>query len=1320
MNRKRLPLFLLPALFAISPVWSAPSPPTPAHLIVSVHGAAQIQRRGALTWAPVLPGTSARRGDLLRLESGARLTLVCADLQKHELTGPRETGVPCVQTRPVLIHGHEAWSPTRGATPPSDRFPVLLSPRRTKVPDGHPVLRWTAVPGASSYLVRVRGDGVDWSTNLDALTELAYPDSAPALTPGSTYRVIVSADGRSSEEEGQSGLGFTLLNAEERTALEAEEARVRSLGLTPEETRLVLASLHASQGLRAAAITELEAFGSPPPAPVIARTLGDLFAEVGLGRRAEDSYLLALRLSRATTDPEGEGTVLERLGTFYDLVLGNRSEAATRWREAVAVYRQLGDAQAVKRLEDLLTAREHPESAAPSAEALLKEGTELAEQGSPDAALGKFQQALAVARETRDARSEALALFNSGVACLELDRPEQAVDSLSLALPLSRTLANPAALQVNVLVNLADGLARLGRRSEAIANLESALAAMPPAEPAARRAYVWEQLGSTHRKAGEMGRAAAAFERSLALYEEADNKRMQAKLADLLAGTLWATGNVERSLYFYDRDVGLWRVLGDREHEASVLQLLGDRQSKLSQPLKAARSYQQALALWRELGNREREARLLNDMGVLYEGLGNLAKAKDFFDEAFEIWTTAGNQAGQAEALTNQARFEWWADHPRQALELYTRALDLWPSEGRTAERGQTHSAIAAVQADLRKYPEAITHLSQAAALFQQAQDPVHQIEALRKLAQFRARTGDRRQGEAALEQAVSLSAHLEGVPPIFRALVASNLALGCLELGQPERALAFSQAALRLYQEMKDPGGQAGALSMIGFVQETRGAVKEAVLAYDKALALQEQIRSAAHIRELQAGAELGPNAAERAVVLHLQLGEPEKAFAAAEQARARSLLDQLGNVPLSAGQGAAGPPVAVEQMRRQLTELDRQLQSEREKPGPDYAPERVRDLESQLDRLRRQYDDLLLQLKLSNPEYASMVSVSIAGIPELQRLLDERTTLVAYFVAAEKVAAFVLTRESFRAVTLPVTGSELSALVSDARAEDRDPASPALAKLYASLIAPLRPFLRGPLLGFVPHGVLHQVPFAALTDGRRSLGEDFVLFHLPSASVLRYLRAKPATAGPKVLAVAQAEAEGRPTLQFAEAEARGIAGLFEPSRVLTGAEATVARVRELAGQFEIVHLAAHGELDAARPLFSRILLAPAPGSDGALDVQTIFGLDLARTRLVVLSACSSQIAAGSGTGPAGVASRGDDFVALSRAFLHAGAPTVIASLWEVDDESTQYQMTELYQQLRAGRGPAEALHEAQAKTRVRYPAPHDWAAFVLMGDPR
>jgi CHAT domain-containing protein len=120
--------------------------------------------------------------------------------------------------------------------------------------------------------------------------------------------------------------------------------------------------------------------------------------------------------------------------------------------------------------------------------------------------------------------------------------------------------------------------------------------------------------------------------------------------------------------------------------------------------------------------------------------------------------------------------------------------------------------------------------------------------------------------------------------------------------------------------------------------------------------------------------------------------------------------------------------------------------------------------------------------------------------------------------------------------------------------------------------------------------------------------------------------------------------------------------------------------------------------------------MLAPDTRNDGNLEVHEIYGLDLARADLVVLSACQTQL---------GAQSAGDDVVGLNRAFIYAGAPTVVASLWTVDDEATGSFMTAFYKHLRQGQGKAAALRQAQLETRERYPHPYYWAAFVLTGDP-
>jgi len=146
--------------------------------------------------------------------------------------------------------------------------------------------------------------------------------------------------------------------------------------------------------------------------------------------------------------------------------------------------------------------------------------------------------------------------------------------------------------------------------------------------------------------------------------------------------------------------------------------------------------------------------------------------------------------------------------------------------------------------------------------------------------------------------------------------------------------------------------------------------------------------------------------------------------------------------------------------------------------------------------------------------------------------------------------------------------------------------------------------------------------------------------------------------------------------------------------------------------GSASILHVAAHGEYNPSNPLFSVLYLAGDADDDGRLEVHEIYGLDLTKaTDLVVLSACKTDV---------GAVSAGDEVVGLNRAFLYAGTPTVIASLWNVDDEATTFLMGRFYTHLRQGMGKAEALQAAQTEVRnnLKWAHPYYWAAFVLTGD--
>jgi CHAT domain-containing protein len=257
---------------------------------------------------------------------------------------------------------------------------------------------------------------------------------------------------------------------------------------------------------------------------------------------------------------------------------------------------------------------------------------------------------------------------------------------------------------------------------------------------------------------------------------------------------------------------------------------------------------------------------------------------------------------------------------------------------------------------------------------------------------------------------------------------------------------------------------------------------------------------------------------------------------------------------------------------------------------------------------------------------------------------------------------------------------------------------------------VAPIKESIKTPLVGIIPNGALHYLPFAALTDGTNYFGDEHAIFHLSSASALPFIFKKKQLGDNPILALAQSRAVGLPTLQYADQEANRIADLYGTKALVTSAakkSVLLTRARE----FNIVHIAAHAQLNNVHPLFSRVILAPSDNDDdGSVSVADIYGLALPKTSLAVLSACETQL---------GPRSKGDDIIGLNRAFMYAGVPSVMASLWSVDDESTSVLMEAFYNHLRQGDGTARALQAAQRETRARYPHPFYWAAFVLTGDP-
>ena len=338
---------------------------------------------------------------------------------------------------------------------------------------------------------------------------------------------------------------------------------------------------------------------------------------------------------------------------------------------------------------------------------------------------------------------------------------------------------------------------------------------------------------------------------------------------------------------------------------------------------------------------------------------------------------------------------------------------------------------------------------------------------------------------------------------------------------------------------------------------------------------------------------------------------------------------------------------------------------------------------------------------------------------VAQLRQHLSPSQLLLAYFLYKDRLIIFAVTNNKLATYEIPDGMRQLKRLLPLLHAHlqpggwpnSKQPPQQAvrsmLNKLYHLLIAPVESILppRPGFLTIVPYGPLHTLPFHALYDGTHYLIEDFQINYLPTSSLLTAsvrntstLLAKP----PLIFGYS-----GRGHLQRATEEAKTLAVMLSGHCYLED-EATIARLIEEAPGSPIIHLATHGHSRLDAPNFSSVLLA-----DGRFNAIDAFSLNLQDCDLVTLSGCETGLALTGG---------GDEQLGLGRAFLAAGANSLVMSLWPVDDNATSELMQLFYQKLLDGVSKAQALQIAQRafiqRSHSMYAHPYYWAAFRLVGD--
>lgn len=372
-------------------------------------------------------------------------------------------------------------------------------------------------------------------------------------------------------------------------------------------------------------------------------------------------------------------------------------------------------------------------------------------------------------------------------------------------------------------------------------------------------------------------------------------------------------------------------------------------------------------------------------------------------------------------------------------------------------------------------------------------------------------------------------------------------------------------------------------------------------------------------------------------------------------------------------------------------------------------------------LARGKGEFFQALGSLRQRHPEYEKLLAVRPVNYAQLQKWIPADTALVQYFPASDCLYVFWVTSKDFKIQKLSASSDELKRLVwkfrqatvgDFIRSGCKGPLQPgqeASQALYAVLVKPLEAELTPfQTVAFVPTTYLSYVPFAALgqtgEDGRfHYLIENKACLSLLKSSDLEML-SQPATSSAGTL-LALGNPDG--SLPAATVEAEKVAEIFQGSKSYVGSAATRDKLDKLPAGTRLLHLATHGCLDSNNPSQSYLVL----GRQARLSVADIYAMSLPDLRLVTLSACQTGL---------GQSEPGSEVASLSDAFEIAGARTVVASLWSVEDSATQKLMVAFYSQLKQGRSMAESLRQAQLSLLAdpQSQAPFFWAPFSLYGD--
>ena len=1016
-------------------------------------------------------------------------------------------------------------------------------------------------------------------------------------------------------------------------------------------------------------------------------SLGLAYYSLGDPRKAIGHYEKALEIKKQIGDKNGESACYGNLGLAFDS-LGDFREAISYYKKALKIDLETGDRPGQSKcytnigiafagLGDFKTAIKYHEKSLK----MDKENRDIAGESSCYVNLGlafdnlgdfrraieQYEKALKIDLGIGDRAGEAKCYVNLGNAYRSLGDFRKAIDYNRMALRIAKKIGDKVG-KAKCYVNLGIAFECLGDYPKAIEYQQKALKIDLEIGDRAGQSKCYGNLGIAYYNLGDLRKAIEYYKKALTIYLQIGNRAGESSCYVNLGLAYYSLGDFRKAIDYNRMALKIAKKIGDNASESKCYTHIGLVHYSLGDFMKAIEYHEKTLCMVRKNGDKPGESSCYVNLGVVYSSLGDHKKAIEYCKKSLGIKKEIGDRAGQSKCYVNLGNAYYSLGDPRKAIGHYQKALRVVKEIGDKVGESASYGNLGVAYRSLADFRKAIEFHEKA-------------LEIAKKI-------GDRA-GESKCY---------------------ANLGTAYRDMGDFKKAIEFYEKALEIDKEIGDIDSQRIINLNLGRIYyESRPQLAHGYCKHS--IELSEMIGGKLVEEEHKIGFYArASDAYQYMVSLCLKLEKDNEAFEYAERSKSRAFIDLLAATEIR-------PTVGLtKELRSLLDSEEKHLARLREIQTRNLKKAKISVGLGETEHISKNLSQIYDEIEDFDPEYVYTRRGKPLSVDKMQRMLHspkKSVVLIEYFIARDATFIFIISSkdDKLHVKTASISSEKLGLYLDNFWREVVDYSSfrhigDTWLGLSDYLIEPISEYLTdGELIYFVPYGLLHYLPLHALDLEGEPLIKKHPVAYSPSASQISLCQKKGSgkLRSCAAFGVASEKDEKDVTLLF-EKEAEEVADLFNANSCNRHL-AIKNRVRKECIDKDVIHFSCHGRFVDVDPLSSGVELY-----DGVLTAREIFGTRL-NTELVTLSACETGL---------NERSPGDELIGLTRAFIYAGAPSVVVSLWSVNALSTKELMLEFYRLLKKGVDKATALQKAQKKImkKEEYSHPYYWAPFILVGD--